>query len=282
MAISFKEKTTVESEITYNDQQEKQYNRTLFALSDEFVGEADVLLALYLQYGITIGTPYSSMFGVDNNASCISVQCTNWSDDSYSCDVQLRYGYINRKNDEDPNDPLSWRVRPGLDYGSFTEARTTDMQNTPLLNSAGEPYNSEEREVWYPIYEFTYNSLTIPEDTFNAYVNATNSDTWRKNKPGTVRFEPPRTAEQYHQSIGVYYELTVRFATYPKGWDWQLVDEGFNEKIGDQFHAIVIDNKPVEIPFPLDGNGRKGDPANQKKLTFRKYDRLPFKGWNYP
>lgn len=281
MAISFTEKTTVESSVTYNDQQEKEYNRTLFALSDEFIGEADVLLALYLQYGITIGFPYSSMFGVDNNAKCIAVQCTNWSDDSYSCDVQIRYGYLNRKDDEDPNDPISWRVRYGLDYHSFTEASLVDVQDTPFLNSAGEPFLAQEREVFYPIFEFTYNTMLIPEQTFTAYVNATNSDNWRGNKPGTVRFEPPRMAEQYHQSIGVYYEITVRFATYPKGWDWQLVDEGFNEKIGDILRPIVISNKPVEKPFPLDGNGRKGDPADQKKLTFRKYDRLPFKVWNF-
>lgn len=260
---------------------QSQYTRYFQYDSESLVGPGTVISAC-VNAGLYIGVPYVTSYESDNFAFLNGIKPKPKSNDFRSWEIEVTYGFIDEQ--ESPSNPLNQPVERSWDFGTYSEGVLYDAQGTPLLNKCGDAFNAQDREVGYPILNLVRNEASFPITLAANYANKVNATTWYGMPPGTVLALPIQARETPHQTIGTYWVVTYRFA-FQAGdnpWDWHLLNEGLNEIVGGVKRKITINGKEIDEPLPLDNDGKLLASGSQPvKLTFRKYNRLPFTVFNF-
>lgn len=211
--------------------------------------------------------------------------------------------FVRRKSVAPFNGPLNWAVNVEYEYIKNPLAEPYSIQFIPqmsneaidkaielnggseamtrnLCNSADEPFDPPIQEEFYDFaIVIKRNEANFAMYTAQQYLNTVNSDTFRivnkKNllmmfDAGTVRCKNIQADEQRHGPTW-YYTVTYEFVVRRDGWLRRILDQGFREKTGTDYKAIVdTEGNPVTQPMKLNGSGVKLAPASPAVfLTFQ-------------
>lgn len=161
-----------------------------------------------------------------------------------------------------------------IDWDTWTEpfALYRDKDGHIIQNTAGdrfdEPVDSERR---FPLLHVRRNERSFDPGLASWYWDKVNSTTW--NVRGLSI--PPRYAkcvnivgnQQWHPQFGIFYEVDYQFAirnqtwtdskgVAGQGWDLNLQNTGFREKVGSSLEVVKDSNGfYVQAPVPLDLDG---------------------------
>ena len=166
-------------------------------------------------------------------------------------------------------------------HAASNEPIDTDVNGSPILNSALESYDPPMTEDFYDVVlrvernEMTYNRAMAAD-----YAGAVNSDTWLGYGPGHARcrvFTGNKAYTNFWAYFRVIYEFQMRYSevrtrdpggtivTRVIGWLRRMRDEGYRELTGatladgsPEVRTIVDkEGSPISQPQPLDGSGTK-------------------------
>lgn len=206
--------------------------------SDKLDGSAAVRTATGIP---NIGDTYS--VGNDSDALAVVVNKTVEQNDESPFEWEVT---ITCSNDveEDPanniyqDNPLNARVKKS--YGVQTrKILVPGRYNTPGSPPASKDWeqgiflpNGEilepqpEAEIDEPIWTFKKNVASVDGPTLMALNNCVNSDKFQGAEPRQVRMRVPVAEEQWHKSIGYYWEVTYTLAFKWETWDIQFLNHG--------------------------------------------------------
>ena len=173
-----------------------------------------------------------------------------------------------------PEDPSNAPVK--LERGQWVERYVYPFDNGGNIygNTAGEPFGEiPERERHYPLLRIMRRERAFDDVGMAAYCDTVNSVAWTvagvtypARYAKCVSINPGQM--QGHQDIGLFYLVQYEFVIRPvaqwtdvtgtnyQGWDDQLANVGFNQKVSGSLVPIT-DNKGqyVSEPRPLTSAG---------------------------
>jgi len=147
-----------------------------------------------------------------------------------------------------------------------------DINDDPIVNSAGEFYIPRPEDVYYrKAIEVTSWVREYDMDFWATYEDTTNADEIWDQEPGTLLMVGPPNGTRQVDEIGTYWELRTEIHWDPNGWKRSIADTGKNKTVDAQGNApsggtagAAVGVKPIEDanynrvidPVPLDGNGQ--------------------------
>jgi hypothetical protein len=175
-------------------------------------------------------------------------------------------------------------LRPAiLTFGSerFQRALLRDINGTDILNSAGDPFESGVmKDDFRPTFTITKNVATFDIPTWRDATNAINSSTFLGFDAETVRLVNYTGQEQYENGQDFFTAVgTFHVASdYEGDWNAHVLDCGYNEKVGGEFHPIEYQGGHLPGVTPrLNGAGVALTPGDASHyLTFYLYNRYDF------
>lgn len=197
----------------------------------------------------------------------------------------------NDPNSQQPNNESPEFELPIIRGGSSSELRdvvkTTDGNDDPIVNGAGEPFRPHpKKEVYFPTLQITRNEpITSPVgQTQLAYVGKVNEDTfwglgeaqWR-----CVDMSWEIASKTLTGGLQVPY-LSVNYVFHAKDtWDLEILNTGWNYKNGSGDLVAFKTKDGREYEGNLTSTGTDGG-ATVDFLTFEIYERVAFAGLNLP
>jgi len=162
---------------------------------------------------------------------------------------------------EPAENPLLEPVGIDWDYEERQIAVERDVSNNWIRNSAKDRYDEIIfADDFRRTLIVTRNEATFPKALADALSNRLNAATWNGYAAKFVKLKPIRARRAYHQTIGLYYQVTYEFHFAPIGGDWKryILDAGLNQIVsGSKKRMLTDDNKPTSVPLALDGSGAK-------------------------
>lgn len=221
------------------------------------------------------GDPYLISTEGDAGAVVNNIDTEQQDDDGLTWITTVTFG---KRNSKFGSNPVNLPARVSGSFQMLTKSIIYDINNVPIENSAGVPYDESEIDDPQPLLVVRKNYSTWNPLLAYLYRNAVNSDPYRGAAPGTVKVMAITWEEVDDNDGGVYYAVTFSFAMKPEGWDLILLDAGTEYIDGNGVKRnIVIGGQKVTDPVKLDGAGGilpDGDPPVFN--TFQVYPRLSF------
>jgi hypothetical protein len=210
----------------------------------------------------------------------------------------IRVGYT---NNPDLSNPLSEPAKINMKSQRQSGATLVDNKGRMMLNTAGVPFEPQEKGETLIIISVQKNVADYPAWLLD-YPDAINNDSVRIRKltcqPHTLALTSISIPDYIEQDKKARY-LTLEFElTYRKsGWKTKVPSRGFSEKVwqtdrngtrtvwNGELQPIIGPNGPISEPMLLDKDGvgiRKPKPEDVVLLDFtipdeRPFNALPFK-----
>lgn len=170
-----------------------------------------------------------------------------------------------------------------FDFQVFERVADRDINGSAIRNSAGDPFNDPiPREESLPILRITRNEPSFPVFGALAMKDSINESTWNLFPPKTVKAAAPRTRSAFSPTSGLYYQTNYEFYINPSGWNYTVLDAGFNQlSISGVRQQILVDGQQTNDPKFLDGSGRVLPPSGEPVyLSFEVYKPKDFSYFN--
>ena len=199
------------------------------------------------------------------------------------------------KNNQKKNaNPLNRPTNITFDGVAVREQVQEDINNNPIVNSAGAPYDPSLERIYYDeSITIDVNLASVDTATYSTYRGAINSDTITMTLPdGSTRIFDPFTLRCAKVSAEMTYENGVQFwkcrfellcrdrtlGTQTIDWNPLVIDRGFEHLInGVPAPNKGPDGQRLQSAQLLDGNGNLlKPPAAPVLLTFNVDPQLPF------
>lgn len=208
----------------------------------------------------------------------LSVTASGESEDG--CDFTVTAEYGRRETEENPLDEpadIQWG------FAQFQKPVQYDINNQPILNSAGDPVTDQEIDDSRLVLTVTRNEASFNPLLAFQYRDAVNATPFKGCPIGTVKVANIGAVEKHDKpDFGVYYTVTYTFHFDPKGFDRIILDQGYREKIDGKMKHILVQGQKITEPHLLDGTGKKLPVDGQPRFkTWRVYPRLPFGVFNF-
>lgn len=180
------------------------------------------------------------------------------------------------------DNPFAEPIQLELDYQIYEVLADRDIRGRAIRNSCGDPFHDPiPRDDSRPILKVTRNEQSFPTLTALAVRDTINNSTWNTFPSGTVKAAAPRTRTAYSATSGYYFQTSYEFYVNPSGWNYSIMDVGFNETINGSRRKILVDSQPINDPLPLNGSGRVLAPSgNPVYLSFDVYNPIDFSIFN--
>lgn len=171
-------------------------------------------------------------------------------------------------------------------------------RNVPIVNSAGDPFATPAmmqkfgqgynvrwfKSDWNPTLESTYTNTVNHSDVTIA---------GRTFPAGTALLRSLVGGRVRDTDGSIIWEVEADILYRPDGHRVKVLDNGFMAKFGGKKWYIAIDNSGtagltddkticVDDPYPLNGHGSLGDPADPKFLDFAVYKEEDWGGIEFP
>jgi hypothetical protein len=178
-----------------------------------------------------------------------------------------------------PNIPEFPKLEIEWSFAKYQRAALSDLNNNLVANSAGQRFDPPLMiDDSRPIVRITRNELYFDPALAIRYQDTINSDRFFGAEPRTAKLNIGPVVYQYQNGIQfwrVTYTIEFRF----DNWKLKVLDEGYMEKDTDHppdLKPIIVQGEKVPSPYPLDGDGHKGDPQDPQYLEFKVYREVPF------
>ena len=228
--------------------------------------------------------PY--LYCMERSIRRVSEKSKNWL-----VECEYRTPQPGDQNGQQGNDQSPEFELPIIRVGSSSELRdvvkTTDGNDDPIVNGAGEPFRPHpKKEVFFPTLQITRNEpITTPlGQTQLAYVGKVNEDTfwglseaqWR-----CVEISGEIAAKVLSNGVQIPY-VSVNYVFHAKDtWDLEILNTGWNYKNGSGQLVAFKTADGREYEGNLDASGADAG-TTVSYLTFEIYERVAFAGLNLP
>jgi hypothetical protein len=251
------------------------------------------LAALFADDGTRHVPAYGELIDAGGPYVCIGKDAQTFSDTGTHWEVSCEFATPTRAEVQRWTAPIDRDVEFGWEYAEKTEEYFKDINDKPVVNSAGEPFDvNPTREAGELVIHLTRNQYTFDaafydgfRHTINEYAVVLDGTTYA---PGTLKLSPvncQKVTESVANGIGgseqdvTYYKLTFTFKARADGWKDYFPDVGYNElDSGGKLKEIQKTTPPgrVDKPYPLDGLGaKKANPTDvPAELEFEPYEEM--------
>lgn len=194
-----------------------------------------------------------------------------------------------------------------LERGEWSEryALFRDYQDKIITNTAGDRFSEPiDAERHFPTLKIVRRERSFNDYEAAQYRDHVNSDDWTV---AGVTY-PARTVKclsidpgemNWHQDIGLWYEIRYEFAIRPlswnnsatdtgQGWDYQIANVGYRQKVSSSL-VVITDStgQPASDPRPLDSSGAAlamplSTGTAMPMITYRVYPESDFNALEFP
>jgi hypothetical protein len=240
------------------------------------------------------GDPYITITDNDPNAFAMNLSCEQEEGDQLCWIVTVDYGWydVNEAGGGPNQNPLNMPIDVTFGFRDYEHVVQADINNKPILNSAGDPYNPPVViNLPNQLLTVVRNEASYDSAMAYSYRNSINSDSFAGQSAlfaKTIAITPKNI---FHQDIGWYYQVTYEFeflnprnAAGTKGWHKILLDQGYRQldPVTKKPVAITLKGQPITQPMLLDGNGHllplNGVPYYNE---FQVFVELPYSNYNF-
>lgn len=161
-----------------------------------------------------------------------------------------------------PEDPTLWAVQVHWSGSQFQETADRDGDGSPILNSAGVPFNPGlQKDDSRPLLTLVRNERTFDEKLAARFRDKTNLDDFWGYSPRCAKCKPIQASRTLDKKIGWYWVVTYQFEFNEDKWTRKVLDAGTMQlnADGDKLIPITRNSALVSEPVPLDGSGRPLD-----------------------
>lgn len=163
------------------------------------------------------------------------------------------------------SDPLSEPARISWSGENFQQVAVVDIDDNPILNSAGDPYDPPlMKDFSRPVATIRKNIASAPAWILTSH-DAINSDEFVIDgltcEVGKAKLKRADISEWQYRNGIAYRELTLVIHFAKDGWTRKVLDAGFRRKYNDTERELITltaeDGTPQYPPgpVPLDGSG---------------------------
>jgi hypothetical protein len=266
--------------------------RRRFRVITNYVGD-DATVAMGA-CGVSLGDQYITINGSDPTAFATGFSAEQEDGDGFGWLVSVDYSWYS------PNDvgggpeqnPLLMPIDVSWEYRDNEYVVLADINNKPLLNSAGDPYDPPFTiNLPTQIMTVVRNEATYDAGLAYVYRNSINSDSFAFQSALFAKCIAITPKNVFHPTIGWYYQVTYQFefmnprmSADGQGWRKSLLDIGLRQidpKTGKPV-PITLNGQPVTQGMLLDGTG-KPLALNAAPIynMFQVYNELPFSEFNF-
>lgn len=151
-----------------------------------------------------------------------------------------------------------------------------DRDGNPILNTAGDPFQEILfAEDFDDTLSLSFNRATVPYSASRKSKRTVSSTTVLGLEAGTVRYAGMSFQPQDHETIGLYYSITIGLAL-ADDWKKRILNQGFREKVDGELKPIKKGGKDVSQPVLLDNAGKalspSGNPVTLEKDIYGEAD----------
>lgn len=185
------------------------------------------------------------------------------TDDPCQWTMTITYGSDDTEQDPNPlNEPWVYSVN----YDSEQVAVQRDVHNRPILNTAGDFFDSVmEIDQAAPTLTARRNFPSFPWNIANQYTNTINRDSVFGASPKTLKFMR-LSGQQQQTKVNdqdlIYFDVSVEIAFRRDGWNRKVLNQGFREKKDDELVPIKIKGKDITSPVMLKRDGTRAELAS--------------------
>lgn len=284
---------------------------------DPMVGPRAALLAVGVGAGSTYRSPlFTPASEYDFGCYLNSIEDEEEDGDGKSWRVTLgykQYDWTKQNGGEGSGaNPSAFQANPVnapplIKWSSETEevACTHDRNGQPILNSAGDPFDPPlTRPLSTPIATITRTLSSFDPNWINQFKEHTNNATWCDFPADTVLCKDLTADKVYDPDWGVLWPQTIVLAFRPivttdttdpstpwvtktstllAGWNQQVLNAGFRQKVGTVLQQIRTDGAPAPTPALLKADGTAAAPSDDPVyLTFETREQADFSLFNLP
>lgn len=205
----------------------------------------------------------------------------NQRDDPLLWFMECVYDTKAASNQDQSSNPNPLLRPPEHQWGrqTFVVALTHDMEGTPIVNSAGDPFVDPPIEVdrVIPVLTVARNIAFFSGAMVLEYSDTVNSDPWFGCAPGQARLVMfgARSAEEQGQQ---YWQLTAEIQFKYEGWRLRVLNAGYQFIAGDgEKYPVTYKQGPdSRVPFPLNEDGSMNFSGTPIYKEFKIYREIPF------
>ncbi len=203
-----------------------------------------------------IGTSYPN----DPTCWCVSIDVA-LADGKRGYDVTCSYSSEFEVSDNPLNEParISWSGE------NFQQVAVVDIDDNPILNSAGDPYDPPlMKDFSRPVATIRKNISSAPAWILTSH-DAINSDEFVIDGltclVGKAKLKRADISEPQTKNGVTYRELTLVIHFSKDGWTRKVLDAGFRRKYNDTERELITitaedgTQQYPPSPVPLDGSG---------------------------
>lgn len=226
---------------------------------------------------VAIGQPYDDGTETDPGSFCQSISVT---EDTEAADglrwlVTAEYGPLNVL-EFSVQAPLDQRPTIRFDKEVFQEPATKDIDDEPVVNSAGDPFDPPIMlDRRWPIMQIVRNEPSYSPLLANDYCGTINNAEWF-GRPAKEWKCLDITGEEAVDPDGHrYWVVSYVFQLKRDTWVERVMDVGYNELDDDDNRIKILDKNgsPVGSPWPLNEDGTKK--AAGEAAEFLEFKLLP-------
>ena len=223
--------------------------------------------------------PTNGYFRVDN-CSLSRVSVNTWS-------ASVHYKTPEQTESEDETSPLNVPADVSFSSITTTEKIDSDIDGTPLLNSAGDPFSGITAEISDLTCSISKNIASFDPSSVYTYCNAVNSDAFLGFPAGTAKITSVKatravTADTAYFKLSVSVQFRQPFRTSAQeAWYARVQNTGkyvIDDEVG-RIPATVGENNKTQtnVEVNLDeAGGRLADGADPIFLTFPRNKTISF------
>jgi len=262
----------------------------VFRISTGNRGQIDGARTALAGAGIYGGVEHNSISG------CYAKELTITEDPNQDGVYEAQVEYSTLSYDSPLNKPVQ------ISWGAVAEQEELfiDEEDNPVMNSAGEPFESFVVRDKVEVAEVSIvRNEAAPDPAFAfqyAYTVNTNAFTLDGVSVGIGRaLCLPIQISEWKEENGIAYRevrYSIRLTSAEHGFDLRVYDIGY-----ERLYTVPGSDPPevkrkrikegpeyITRPYPLDGNGQPKDNASDKPaiLTFKVYPEVSFAGLNLP
>lgn len=288
---------------------------------DPNIGPRAVSRSLGVDAGAYYKSPLASPNEWDYGAWLSSVEGSEENDDGKSWIVSLGYSPFNWQELQGGKEGDSastftanpFNAPPTVRWSSESEevACTLDRYATPILNSAGDPFDPPLTKVKStPICTITRMLPSFDTNWLTQYKDHVNKSEWQGFPAGTVLVKDMTADRTYLNDYGYAWEQTITLAFRPiilaestdpeapwktdidiveAGWATQVLNSGLRQRVPDpdnpgdyKVEQVLIDNSPTSSEVYLTKDGTFDPNTDPNYLAFDLYDEVEFDGFDLP
>ena len=154
-------------------------------------------------------------------------------------------------------------------FSATQEEIDTDIYGRPLVNSAGEPFETAITRPFNDIAgQFTYRTVNYDPVFAHSFMDHVNDGMFLGFEPGVAKLVE-FSAEDIENEDGNNWNISIEIHFRFGGWRRRIRDQGYTENFGPDpddgepllkpivYTSGEFKGEPVRNPYPLNGNGFK-------------------------